>query len=494
MDQSGREIPDLPGPPDARDRPRVGVDEWVAQVEERRQRYTGLTGLGRRALAYVPAPARLLVFAAAGATLPLWMNRGDLFVYGIFTLLYLLLALGLNIVVGYAGLLDLGYVAFFGFGAYFYAELSSEQYGVHWPATASIPGVVVACAVLGLVLGIPSRRLLGDYLAIVTLFFGQAFVVFTNAAGQNVAGENLTGGPNGIADIDPLSFFGYDLTTRTQQFYFLLGAACVVLAGLYFLSESRTGRAWRALREDPLAAEAMSMPVNRLKLVAFMFGAGIAGLAGCIFAALLTAVTPGNFALPLLITIYAVVILGGLGSLTGVVLGAIVINVSFQFLAPENPQDNARVLFYGVIVFLLVLAVRPWWRLGAVLAGVVVLGVATVAIMEAVAPSWSGGAVVESGRLAGVVEDWVLIPPGHERFGDWAYVALVAAVLTLTLLRGWVRTVALVPTVYLAAIVWENSFVEQPAVARWILFGSLLVFLMTVRPQGLLGTPRVEIV
>jgi ABC-type branched-subunit amino acid transport system permease subunit len=491
---SGRDIPDIPAPPDARDRPRVGVDEWVAQVDDRRQRYTGVSGLLRRGIEYVPPPARLAVFTVVAASLPLWMDRGDLFVYGMFTLVYLLLGLGLNIVVGYAGLLDLGYVAFFGFGAYVYALLSSEHFGVHWPATASIPLVVAACVVLGLVLGIPSRRLLGDYLAIVTLFFGQAFVTFTNAAGQDVAGENLTGGPNGIADIDPLSFFGYDLTTRTQQFYFLLGAALLVLAGLYFLSESRTGRAWRALREDPLAAEAMSMPVNRLKIVAFMFGAGIAGLAGCIFAAVLTAVTPGAFALPLLITIYAVVILGGIGSLTGVVLGAIVINISFQFLAPENPQDNARFLFYAVIVLLVLVGLRPWWRSAAVLVAVAALGFVVVPVVDAVAPSWGGGPVVEGGRLAGFVEEWVLIPSGHERFGDWAYVTLVAAILALTLVRGWTRTIALIPTIYLAAIVWENAFVEQPAVARWILFGSLLVFLMSARPQGLLGTPRVEIV
>jgi ABC-type branched-subunit amino acid transport system permease subunit len=491
---SDKDIPDIPAPPDSRDRPRVGVDEWVAQVEERKARYSGVTGLLRRGVAYVPQPARLALFAAGAATLPLWMNRGDIFVYGIVTLLYLILALGLNVVVGYAGLLDLGYVAFFGFGAYMYALLSSEHYGIHWPATATIPLVIVATALLGLILGIPSRRLLGDYLAIVTLFFGQAFVVFANAANPVVHGKGLTGGPNGIADIDPLTFFGYEFTTRTQQFYFLLGAAVVVLAALHFLSESRTGRAWRALREDPLAAEAMSIPVNRLKILAFIFGAGVAGLAGCIFASVLTAVTPGNFDLPLLITIYAIVILGGLGSLTGVVIGAIVINVSFQFLAPENPQDNARMLFYAVILLLLVLGVRPWWRLGAVLAAVVALGVATVATVEAIAPSWSGGAVVEGGRLAGVVEDWVLIPPGHDRFGNWVYVALVAAILILTLLRGWVRTIALVPTLYLAALVWENSFVEQPAVARWILFGALLVFLMSVRPQGLLGTPRVEIV
>ena len=353
---SGHDIPDLPSPPDAPDRPRVGVDEWVAEHEHRLEQRSGLVGLGRRVVAAVPPPARLAIFAATGATLPLWMNRGDLFVYGMYTLFYILLGLGLNIVVGYAGLLDLGYVAFFGFGAYFYAELSSDHYGIHWPATVSIPVVIVAAALLGLVLGIPSRRLLGDYLAIVTLFFGQAFVVFTLAVNY----RGLTGGPNGIADIDPIRFFGYELTTRTQQFYFLLVVACVVLAALYFVSESRTGRAWRALREDPLAAEAMSMPVNRLKLLAFSFGAGIAGLAGCIFAAVLTAVTPGTFDLPILITIYAVIILGGLGSLTGVVLGAVVINVSFQFLAPENPQNNARVLFYSLILLLLLVWLRPW--------------------------------------------------------------------------------------------------------------------------------------
>jgi ABC-type branched-subunit amino acid transport system permease subunit len=487
-------IPDLPSPPDARERPRVGVDEWVAQVETRLERRTGLAGLLQRAVSAVPPPARLAVFVAVAATLPLWMERGDIFSYGIFTLLYVLLGLGLNVVVGYAGLLDLGYVAVFGFGAYFYAELSSEHYGIHWPAALSIPVVVVASALLGLVLGIPSRRLLGDYLAIVTLFFGQAFVVFVNAANPTVAGQGLTGGPNGIADIDPLDFFGYELTTRNQQFYALLVAVVLVVTGLYFLSESRTGRAWRALREDPLAAEAMSMPVNRLKLMAFAFGAAIAGLAGCIFASVLTAVTAGNFDLPILITIYAVVILGGFGSLTGVILGAVVINISFQFLAPENPQTNARVLFYAVILLLLVLALRPWWRLAAVVGAVVALGIATQALVEAVAPSWTGGPVIEGGRLAGAIEQWVVIPSGHGRFGGFAYVALVVAILTLTRLRGWLRTAALVPALYLAVIVWENSFVEQPAVARWILFGSLLVALMSVRPQGLLGTPRVEIV
>ena len=473
---------------------RVGVDEWVAQHEERLEQRRGLAGLVERAFGYVPGPARLGAFALLAASLPFWMSRGDLFAYGIFTLLYILLGLGLNVVVGNAGLLDLGYVAFFGFGAYSYALLSSAYYGNHWPALATIPLIMVATAVVGLTLGLSSRRLLGDYLAIVTLFFGQAFVVFVNAANPQVRGQGLTGGPNGIADIDPLAFFGYELTSRTQQFFFLLAVVVVVVAALHFLSESRTGRAWRALREDPLAAEAMSIPVNRLKLMAFAIGAAIAGLVGCIFASLLTAVTPGNFAVPILITIYAIVILGGIGSITGVVLGAIVINVSFQFLAPENPQSNARVLFLAVLLLLIVLAVRPWWLAAAVVGAVVGLGLVAQAVVEAVAPSWTGGTVIEGGRLGGVIQDWVIIPSGHGDFGNFAYVALVVSVLVLTRLRGWARTVALVPTVYLAMIVWETSFVEEPAVARWILFGSLLVALMTVRPQGLLGTPRVEIV
>jgi branched-chain amino acid transport system permease protein len=493
VDASGK-IPDVSAPPDARGRPRVGVDEWVSQIEERRERDRGVAGLARRAVVATPVALRLAVFLAFAATLPFWMGTGNLFDYGIFTLLYALLALGLNITVGYAGLLDLGYIAFYGFGAYFYALLSSEQYGIHWPAEASIPVVVVATALLGLVLGFPSRRLLGDYLAIVTLFFGQAFVFFVNSTNPIVAGKGLTGGPNGIADLDPLNFFGYELTSRTQYYYFLLLIFALLVVGLFFLSESRTGRAWRALREDPLAAEAMSIPVNRLKLLAFSLGAATAGLVGSVFAAATTGVFPGNFDISLLIIIYAIVILGGLGSITGIIAGAIIINVSFELLASENPQDRSRVLFYGVLLLLLVLKLRPWWRLGAVLAGTVALGLVLHAIVEAVAPSWTSGEVIEGGFLKGAIESWAIIPSGHPRFGEYAYVALVGAILLLTRLRGWARTVALVPTLYLTALVWENILVDQPAVTRLILFGALLVALMTARPQGLLGTPRVEIV
>ena len=213
------------GPPP--DRPRVGVDEWVAQVEQRTERPTGLGGLAQQIGKVLTPGVQLALAVVAAALVPLWLSDGDLFNYGIFVLLYVLLGLGLNVVVGFAGLLDLGYVAFFGFGAYFYALLSSDHYGIHWPAIVAIPIVVVATSLLGLFLGVPSRRLLGDYLAIVTLFFGQAFVVFVNASNPQVAGKGLTGGPNGIADIDPVSFFGYEFTTRTQQYALLLAAGVV---------------------------------------------------------------------------------------------------------------------------------------------------------------------------------------------------------------------------------------------------------------------------
>src|SRR3954469_23804233 len=345
------ETPQLPVRPEEVDRPAIGVDEWVASAEERSERRGGVTGWISRGWERTRPEPKLLVFIAIASSLPFWMSQGDLFAYGLFTLLYALLALGLNIVVGFAGLLDLGYVAFFGIGAYGYALLSSNHYDIHWQAEFSIPIVVLGTALVGLVLGLTSRRLLGDYLAIVTLFFGQAFVAFVNNANPKVAGEGLTGGPNGIPGVDPLNFFGYELHSIKQYYFLLLIVFSLAAAGLYLLNASRTGRSWRALREDPLAAEAMSIPVFRLKIMAFMFGAGTAGLTGCIFAAIQTGVVAGNFDVALLITLYAIIILGGLGSIAGVLIGAIVINVTFQFLAPQNDvPELKRWLFYGVIV------------------------------------------------------------------------------------------------------------------------------------------------
>jgi branched-chain amino acid transport system permease protein len=483
------DIPDLPERPDARDRPRIGVDEWVATAEGRTQLRAGWRGRLQRAFKWVPPPAGMAAFVAIAATLPFILSSADLFRYGLFTVLYALLALGLNISVGYAGLLDLGYIAFYGFGAYTYAVLASSKYDIHLDSEVSIPIVVALSALLGLLLGLPSRRLLGDYLAIVTLFFGQAFVTFTNSANP----WGVTGGANGIADIDPLSFFGWTLNSIRDYYWFSLGAFVVVLAGLWSLSRSRIGRAWKSLREDPLAAELMGMPVNRLKLLAFVFGAAIAGLTGCIFAAVATGVASGAFDISLLILVYAIVILGGAGSLAGVVIGAIVINVSFELLTPATPEI-ARVLFYTGIAAAVLWRVRPWQKLAVLVAGTAAFGLLVHGVASAVSDTATDGAVEAGGRLAGLIDSWVVIPANPDKWPDYAYIALVVMVLVVTRVHGWWRIAALIPTLYLTAFVWENLLVLQPAVTRLILFGALLITLMTFRPQGLLGTSRVEIV
>jgi len=487
---------DLPERPDARDRPRVGVDEWVAQVEGRRERGRGLTGAAWRFWEWLPPFGRLGLFVVPAALFPIFTGSNTLSRFGVFTLLYVLLGLGLNIVVGFSGLLDLGYVAFYGFGAYTYGFLASGHSGHHWQAEAAIPVVVVLTALLGLLLGLPSRRLLGDYLAIVTLFFGQAFVTFVNNANYInfpfFGHLDLTGGANGLDRIDPLDFFGYRLVTTKQNFYFLLGAFVVVISALYFANESRTGRAWRALREDPLAAEAMSIPVNRLKLLAFSFGAATAGFTGAIYGAIHTGAFPGDYDIGLLITVYAVVILGGTGSLAGVVLGAIIVNCAPEILRTPN---QAGWLFYGAIVVALLVKLRPWRRLAGVLAALVGLGFALRGIADAVWPRMTAGTGQGAGLAARMVDHWVLLPRHPEKMADFAYVILIAAILLVTQIRGIWRTVALVPTLYLVAFVWENRLIQETAGAtRLILLGALLIGLMNARPQGLMGTARVEIV
>jgi ABC-type branched-subunit amino acid transport system permease subunit len=487
-------VPDelTPAPPP--DQPRIGVDEWVASVEERRERYRGPVGRLRRAWDELPVGGRLLVFLVPAAIFPFVTSGGNLFRYGLITLIYGLLALGLNIVVGFAGLLDLGYIAFFGFGAYMYGILASGHSGRHWPAEAAIPVVIVAGGVLGLLLGLPSRRLLGDYLAIVTLFFGQAFVVFVNNANRidfPFAGHvDLTGGANGLDNIDPLDVFGWKVDTTRDYYFFTLGAFALVMMLLYFVNESRTGRAWRALREDPLAAEVMSMPVNRLKLLAFVFGAATAGFAGSIYGAVQTGAFPGDFDVGLLITIYAIVILGGAGSLAGIVVGAIVVNGVPELLRDPN---QAEWVFYTAIALVVVARIRPWPRLVSVVGATIGLGFAVHAIADAAWPRWTAGQPGE-GALAHGVDSWMLLPSHPTQVANFAFGILIAAILALTLLRGIWRTLALVPTIYLGAFAWENLLVEQTAGAtRFLLLGALLVVLMNARPQGLFGTARVEI-
>ncbi len=493
-----RPHPDVPTP-------RIGADEWVSREQEHREGRGGLTGRALSLIERIPPATWLVVFIAIAAVLPLLMNTGDLNRYGLNVALFALLALGLNVVVGWAGLLDLGYVAFFGIGAYTYALLSSSHCftettcGVHWPGWATIPIAIATAALVGFLVGLPSRRLSGDYLAIVTLFFAQLFLTVA-AQGDRVSalgltsGVNLTGGPNGVPDVDPIRIFLIRPTTVEAYYYFTVVALVIVATALWLLIRSRTGRAWTSLREDALAAELMGMPVNSLKLLAFSIGAAIAGLAGAILAAEQTGVFPGNFNLAILITIYAMVILGGAGSMAGVVLGAIVITVVFEVLSPTTSPEKLSLLFYGVILVALLVKIRPWWRLAFVLGGTVVLGYAVRVIAHAVSASSTEGEVVSGGFVGDVVELLVVTPAQPGNWPKYAYIALIVALLALTRLDGWRRTLLIPPTLLLAAFVWETLLVQQPTVTRFILFGALLVAMMTARPQGLLGKLRVEIV
>jgi ABC-type branched-subunit amino acid transport system permease subunit len=478
---------------------QIGIDQWVEQADERIERRGGLAGRLARIWERIPAAGKLALLTPAILVpfLP-FVSEGNLFNYGLFILIYALLALGLNVVVGFAGLLDLGYVAFFGFGAYVYAFLSGTHankghtYTHHWDAQWSILMAVLVCAVLGLFLGSSSRRLLGDYLAIVTLFFGQAFVVFTNAADP----YGITNGSNGLANVAPLTFFGGHATIDTTRgyYWFLLGCVVVVLVTLYCISESRTGRAWKASREDPLAAEMMGMPVNRLKIMAFSIGAAIAGLAGSVFAAAQTGAFPQNFGTQVLILIYAVVILGGTGSLTGMLVGAIVIIASNQVLDSTSPPNVARVLFYAALIAAVFFTMRrSWIRMLIAFAGTAVFGLVVHAVVDAAWSRGTAGQVTSGGFLTSVIRNWVLLPSNPGRLAVYGYLLMIVCVVAVVQLKGWWRLVVLVPTLYLTAFVWENLLVQNPAVTRYVLFGALLIAVMTIRPQGLFGTAKVEI-
>ncbi len=312
-------------------------------------------------------------------------------------MLYAMLALGLNIAVGWAGLLDLGYIAFFGFGAYGYAMFSRRARHrrpavIHLPTIETIPIVLVGAGILGVLIGLVALRLSGDYLAIVTLFVGQAFVEIVN----NVDPSTL-GGVNGLFGLDPFHGFGGQITTTLGYYYVALVMVVVLAAALHLLDTSRTGRAWRALRDDPLAAEAMTIPVNTLKVMAFSFGAIVGALAGTVFAAQQSTVFPTNFTANILILIYACLVLGGVGSIAGAILGGIVVTAAEQMLS--SPTDAAY-LFYGLILLALLVKVRPWRYLVLLLPALVAFGFAMHAIVGAISSSAVAGS---PGRAAGSV-------------------------------------------------------------------------------------------
>ena len=314
-----------------------------------------------------------------GRVIPLsFFSAGDRYMFRVLDQagIYVLLALGLNIVVGYAGLLDLGYVAFYAVGAYTYALLASPQLALHVPFWLVLPLAPLITALFGVLLGAPTLRLRGDYLAIVTLGFGEVIRILLNNL------DPLTNGPRGVIDIDPatldvtklppksldsarvvlypralhfLQHLPVTLASPVQYYYLLL----VLCAGAIFLSyrlqRSRTGRAWAAIREDEDAAQAMGINKTTIKLLAFALGASTAGFSGVIFSGLQGFVSPESFVLVESINILAMVVLGGMGSVPGVVLGALILTA-----LPEVLREYAQYRFtiFGLGLTFMVL-VRP---------------------------------------------------------------------------------------------------------------------------------------
>ncbi len=259
-------------------------------------------------------------------------------------LLYVMLALGLNIVVGYAGLLDLGYVAFYAVGAYMYALLASPHLaenfewiaktfpdGMHTSIWLVVPLGAALAAFFGVLLGTPTLRLRGDYLAIVTLGFGEIIRIFMNNLNAPI---NITNGPQGITKIDAIHVFGLDFSkgieslglTSTQMYYylFLVLAVFIIIVNIR-LQDSRVGRAWMAIREDEIAAKAMGINTRNMKLLAFAMGASFGGVSGAMFASFQGFVSPESFVLMESIVIVAMVVLGGMGHIPGVILGAVIL-------------------------------------------------------------------------------------------------------------------------------------------------------------------------
>ena len=294
---------------------------------------------------------KIIVFALCGIALlvlPLVLQQfGNAWVRIVdIALLYVLLAMGLNIVVGEAGLLDLGYVAFFAVGAYLYGLLASPHLtstfaaigaafpnGFHTSLWLVIPVALLLATFTGVLLGIPVLKLRGDYLAIVTLGFGEIIRIFLNNLDHPY---NITNGPKGINQIDsvkifgldlgrPLTIGGFEIASVSLYYYLFLVLVLVTVFVCYRLQDSRIGRAWMAVREDQIAAQAMGINTRNMKLLAFGMGASFGGVAGSMFAAFQGFVSPESFSLMESVMIVAMVVLGGIGHLPGVILGAVLL-------------------------------------------------------------------------------------------------------------------------------------------------------------------------
>ncbi|WP_157314722.1 ABC transporter ATP-binding protein [Chitinibacter sp. FCG-7] len=309
-----------------------------------------------------------------------WLRAVD------FALLYIMLALGLNIVVGYAGLLDLGYIAFYAVGAYLFAILNSPHLQAVLPAWLSHPPFLVmmilaavVAGIFGVLLGSPTLKLRGDYLAIVTLGFGEIVRIFMNNLDRPV---NITNGPQGINNIDPVQIGGYDFGRpieflgltfeKIHLYYYLILAFCVLIIFVSVrLQNSRIGRAWVAIREDEIAANAMGINTRNVKLLAFAMGASFGGVSGALFASFQGFVSPESFVLMESIMVLCMVVLGGMGNIPGVILGAIIVSITPELLRDIiNPlqmaiagkrvvdPENLRMLIFGLAMIVIML-VRP---------------------------------------------------------------------------------------------------------------------------------------
>lgn len=331
-------------------------------------------------------------FAVLGVVLVLFpfvaANFGNSWVRIIdFALLYIMLALGLNIVVGFAGLLDLGYIAFYAVGAYLAGIFGSPQFatilesfvdnyptvgnflvtafgpeiaqkGIHLSVWIIIPFAAAIAGMFGALLGAPTLKLRGDYLAIVTLGFGEIIRIFMNNMNSPV---NITNGPQGINMIDPVSVMGVSLAGESgvvhiggfsmpsvNAYYFLFLALCILIIFVSTrLQHSRLGRAWVAIREDEIAAKAMGINTRNIKLLAFSMGASFGGVSGAMFGSFQGFVSPESFSLMESIVILAMVVLGGIGHIPGVVLGAILLAALPEVL--RHVVEPVQMLMFGKI-------------------------------------------------------------------------------------------------------------------------------------------------
>ena len=345
---------------------------WASLTRNRRTAWSGM--------ALVAAALLVLPFVVGGSFGSSWVRVID------FALLYIMLALGLNIVVGFAGLLDLGYIAFYAVGAYVYALLSSPHLamafpdlfpeGIHLPFWVILPLGAMAAGIFGVLLGAPTLRLRGDYLAIVTLGFGEIIRIFLNNLNAPI---NLTNGPQGITQIDPVAFgsfsfakthelFGVSVPSVYLYYYLFVALALLIVFITVRLEDSRVGRAWVAIREDEIAAKACGINTRNIKLLAFAMGATFGGVAGGLFCGFQEFVSPESFGLLESIMVLCMVVLGGMGHIPGVILGGLLLTVLPEVLRyGAGPwqmalfgkviidPESLRMLLFGMALILMML-------------------------------------------------------------------------------------------------------------------------------------------